>query len=87
MPEVHLSADAEAFLDTIPTEQRQRILTRLQRLLLDPVPSDAKFMGRDLGERVFRYRVGSYRAMYKLKDYGVLIIRIGHRGNVYDRKP
>lgn len=44
-------------------------------------------MGRDLGERVFRYRVGSYRAMYKLKDYGILIIRIGHRGNVYDRKP
>jgi len=38
------------------------------------------FLARDdLGERVFRYRVGGYRARYKLKDSQVLVAKIDKR--------
>ncbi len=64
---------------------RERIEKRLQRLADDPVPSDAKFLGRDKGEKLFRYRIGDYRALYKVKEEShiVLIARIDKRPRVY----
>ncbi len=52
-----------------------------------PIPSDAKFMGRHEGDRVFRYRIGPYHAIYKLKNQEIIISNIGYRKDIYDRKP
>lgn len=53
----------------------------------EPVPADAKFICRDNGEKVFRYRIGDYRALYKVKENEkvVLIAKIDKRPTVYDR--
>ncbi|MBI2507482.1 type II toxin-antitoxin system RelE/ParE family toxin [Candidatus Woesearchaeota archaeon] len=56
-------------------------------LMGEPVPSDAKFIGRDeSGEKIFRYRIGDYRALYKIKDHEkvILITKIDKRPRVYD---
>ncbi len=63
-----------------------RIIDRLENLKENPVPSDAVFIGREGGDKVFRYRIGDYRALYKLKDSEkiVLVTKIDKRPRVYD---
>lgn len=63
-----------------------RIVDRLENLKNNPIPSDAVFIGREHGEKVFRYRIGDYRALYKLKELEkvILITKIDKRSKVYD---
>ena len=52
----------------------------------NPVPSDSKFVGRDDGEMVFRYRIGDYRALYSINEKNkiILVMKIDKRPRVYD---
>ena len=82
--DVELSRQARDFLKKLDASVRERIRKRLRRLEEDPVPSDAKFIGRHQGEKVFRYRIGGYRALYKVKKQTVLVARIEKRPRAYD---
>jgi len=57
----------------------------LKRLKDDPIPSDAKFIGRDNNEKIFRYRIGDYRVLYKVKDAEkiILITKVDKRPRIY----
>jgi len=83
---VELSLKAQEFLDKLNEDIKKRIENRLKRLGENPVPSDSKFIGRDNGEMVFRYRIGKFRALYKVKekDKIVLITKIDKRDKIYD---
>ena len=67
---------------------RERIEERLKRLAENQVPSDAKFIGRIDGDKFFRYRVGDYRALYKVEEKrrSMLITKIDKRPQVYELK-
>lgn len=83
---VTLSVRAHKYVEKLAADTRHRLEERLKRLAQDPVPQDAKFLGRDaLGERVFRYRVGAYRVLYKLKKDEVLVAKIDKRPRIYRR--
>ena len=60
---------------------------RLRKLSNKQIPSDAKFISRDNDDKVFRYRIGDYRALYKVKDKEkiVLIAKIDKRPRIYDK--
>lgn len=52
------------------------------------MPSDSKFITRDENhDKIFRYRVGDYRALYKVKEKEniVLISEIDKRPRIYNR--
>lgn len=61
---------------------RRRIARRIDRLTEDPRGNAVKLRGA--GD-VWRARVGDYRILYQVEDDRllVLVIRIGHRGDVY----
>ena len=80
-----LAPRVKKFLAKLVPHLRTRLEDRLTRLGEDPVPSDAKFVGRDHGERVFRYRIGEYRALDKEPERVVLIVKIDKRSRIYDR--
>ena len=65
---VDLSQRAQKFLDKLDSHIKDRIENTLKRLENNPVPSDAKFIGREEGDKVFRYRVGDYRALYSINE-------------------
>ena len=73
-------------MDKLDKHLSERIEARLKKLSENPVPSDAKFITREDEDKVFRYRIGDYRALYKLKDKEkvVLIAKIDKRQRVYD---
>lgn len=81
-----LSVRAQGFLNKLNKEDKTRIEKRLKNLENNPVPSDSKFIGRDNGEKIFRYRIGDFRALYKVKENQkiVLITKIDKRDKVYD---
>ncbi|MEA3343911.1 MAG: type II toxin-antitoxin system RelE/ParE family toxin [archaeon] len=87
MYSVVLSRRAEKYLEKLDSHISKRIEERLKNLKAVPVPSDAKYIERDKGDKVFRYRIGDYRALYKLKEKEriVLIARIDKRPRIYNR--
>ncbi|HLC58846.1 MAG TPA: type II toxin-antitoxin system RelE/ParE family toxin [Candidatus Nanoarchaeia archaeon] len=68
MYSVYLSQDSQKFLDKLDKSIKERIETKLKSLANNPVPSDSKFINRDENnEKIFRFRICDYRALYKLK--------------------
>ena len=83
---VELSGDAQRFLNKLEDSIKERIENRLRKLGEIAVPSDAKFIGRDeKNDKIFRYRIGDYRALYKVKDSDkiILIAKIDKRPRIY----
>lgn len=62
---------------------RSRIARRIEALADQPRPADVKVLAGGDGD--LRIRVGDYRIVYRVdgKKLIVLIIRIGHRREVY----
>jgi mRNA interferase RelE/StbE len=84
---VELSQRSQKYLDKLDKLVRERIEKRLKNLGSKPVPKDSKYMGRVAGDKVFRYRIGDYRALYKIKeeDRIVLVAKIDKRPRIYKR--
>ena len=86
MYSIELSQRSQKFLEKLDDHIRKRIEDMLINLGETSIPSDAKFICRDMGDKVFRYRIGDYRVLYKVKDREeiILIAKIDKRGRVYD---
>lgn len=69
-------------LETLPKQDRRRLVTRLERLSSNPrPPGSERLSGNDL----HRIRQGNYRVLYSVHDREliVLVIKVGHRRDVY----
>jgi len=67
----------------LPRHDQKRIKQRIDRLAVDPrLPGVKKLKGES---HLFRLRSGNYRIIYSIEDVRliVLVIRIGHRRDVY----
>jgi mRNA interferase RelE/StbE len=70
-------------LKNLPEKTLQRIRVRIDGLISEPRPSDCvKLKG---AENIYRIRTGDYRILYQVKDelLLVLVVKIGHRKEVY----
>jgi len=85
--EVHLSQKADKFLEKLDLHINRRIKERLTNLTRDPIPKDSKFITREGNDKVFRYRIGDFRALYIVqeKEKIVLVTKIDKRPRVYDQ--
>ncbi|OGJ12589.1 hypothetical protein A3K82_00260 [Candidatus Pacearchaeota archaeon RBG_19FT_COMBO_34_9] len=83
---VELSVRAQEFLFKLDKDIRNRIEKRLKNLEDNSVPSDSKFIGKDNKEMIFRYRIGKFRVLYKVKEEQkiILITKIDKREKIYD---
>ena len=86
MYEIQYSTKSKKFLKNLNKNIIKRILNRIERLRENPIPSDSKFIGRENNEKIFRYRIGDYRALYKIKESQkvVLITKIDKRSKIYN---
>ena len=73
---------AKALRKLHPTEQK-RIVRAIEALAMTPRPPGTIQLAGGNGE--LRIRVGDYRVIYDIEDdvLVVLVLRIGHRGDVY----
>ena len=69
-------------LEAVPVRDRRRIARKIQRLASKPRPTGTEKLS---GQEKYRLRQGNYRVLYSVDDAqpAVVIVRIGHRRNVY----
>lgn len=69
-------------LRRLPTDDIQRILERIRALAVEPRPLGCEKLS---GLERYRLRQGSYRIVYEIADTRliVLIVKVGHRREVY----
>lgn len=80
---IEISNTAEKQLRKIPRDDQIRVLRAVKQLAVEPNPSGCrKLSGYD---DIFRIRVGVYRILYSVekKRIVVVILKIGHRKDVY----
>ncbi|HLC60217.1 MAG TPA: type II toxin-antitoxin system RelE/ParE family toxin [Candidatus Nanoarchaeia archaeon] len=85
MYSVELSQKAAKFLDKLDKQTGNRIKDKLKTLANNSVPSDSKFITRESNDKIFRIRIGDFRALYKIKekDKIILVANIDKRPKVY----
>ena len=81
--EIRLAASAATFLRKLPLAIRERIGRAIDGLADNPFPSGMRKLKGE--EHTYRIRVGDYRVIYDVVHEAVvvLILRIGHRKDVY----
>jgi mRNA interferase RelE/StbE len=85
---VVLIAGARRELADAPTPDQRRIGRAIDGLVVEPRPPGARLLETGSDSRIWRIRVGVYRVLYEIRDSEllVLVIRIGHRREVYRRR-
>jgi mRNA interferase RelE/StbE len=79
---VEFKPQAARFLERMPEPDRGRTLQRIESLEQDPRPEGVK---KVKGTDYYRLRSGVYRVVYRIEDDHllVLVVRVGHRKDVY----
>ena len=74
---------AERELAALPQDAQRQIARKLEALRENPRPPGAKLLHAK--ERFYRLRVGDYRVIYVIESRRlmILVIKIGHRKDVY----
>jgi len=87
MYSVQLSTHVKKSLRKFDSFTNSRVLKKLQTLSENPFPKDAKFLGRDDGDKIFRVRIGFFRVLYSVDEDNlrILIFKIDKRSRVYHR--
>ena len=70
-------------LASLPKAETRRILDKIEKELTIRPNRCPPLKGQFAGLR--RLRVGSYRIIFVVQDEEVLVLRIGHRRDVYER--
>jgi mRNA interferase RelE/StbE len=81
---------AQKQIEKLPQNVRSRVINAINKLSADPRPSGytqlEDFELQNLPfEKLFRIRIGDYRAIYAIEDkiVTITVIRIKHRKEVY----
>ncbi len=78
---VEYKASVEKDLRKLSPTAAARLLQKLERALVSEGQTGESLSGEFAG--LYRLRVGDYRVIYVRTDEGYLVLRIGHRREVY----
>lgn len=78
---VEYKASVERDLRRLGRAAAERVLRKVEQALGLEGPQGDALSGEFAG--LLRLRVGDYRVIYARTDQGYLVLRIGHRGDVY----
>ena len=81
---VLITRRAERDVEALDSVVRKRIHGALRRLVMEPLGRAKKLTRPELGQ--YRLRVGDWRIIFDLDGRDVVVLRIGHRREIYRRK-
>ena len=70
-------------LDAIDPATKRRIGKTLQRYEKDPLAHAEQLRDPELGS--YRFRIGDYRVIFDLIGEEIVVLRVGHRREIYRR--
>lgn len=82
--EITFTSGAARQLRKLPRDAQERVVRAIEQLSRDPRPHGVKALQ---GVDALRLGVGTYRVLYRVEDEAlvVLVLRLGHRRDVYER--
>jgi len=83
--EINIRQSAKKSLAKVPHKYQENIINTIRSLASNPrLEGCKKLSGRD----AWRIRVGTYRVLYEIHDNElvIMVIKIGHRKEVYKQK-
>ncbi|MFT4304990.1 MAG: type II toxin-antitoxin system RelE family toxin [Candidatus Woesearchaeota archaeon] len=82
MYEINYSKSAVKFLKKLSKDQQERIISVIERSRIRP----EKHFERLVGKKIYKLRAGDYRILGDIyhNKLIILIIKIGHRKNIYE---
>jgi len=82
MYSIQIEKNAEDFLKKLQKKDAELILNKLYSIRDNPF----RFVKRLQGEKLWRLRIADYRAIMDIliSMNKIIVVRIGHRKNVYD---
>ncbi len=82
MFQIELTETAKDFLKKLQKKDAEVVLNKIYSIRENPY----RFLKRLQGEKLWRLRIGDYRAVVDVvvSMNKIIVIRIGHRKNVYD---
>ena len=82
MYEIVLTRRALKDLKALDASLKKRIGKQLQKAAADPLALSRKLTNPQIG--TYRLRVGDYRVIFDLQDHQMVILRVGHRREIYN---
>jgi len=70
-------------LDVLDVTVKQRIGKALQRYERNPLVHAEPLKQSELGS--YRFRIGDYRVVFDLEGPEIIVLRVGHRREIYKR--
>ena len=79
---IQIEKNAEEFLKKLNKKDAELILRKIYSIRENPF----RFLKRLQGDKLWRLRIGDYRAIVDIiiSANKIIVLRIGHRKNVYD---
>lgn len=68
-------------LDNLDSNTKIRIVAKLKEYSVDPFANCSKFSDSKIG--TYRFRIGDYRVIFDIDDVNIVVLRIGHRREIY----
>jgi len=62
---------------------QSRLKKALEKFVLDPLGCSTKLIDSKLGE--YRFRIGNLRVIFDLDKKEIVILRVGHRREIYQK--
>ena len=81
MVRIVFTDDAKRDLLKLDKKIRVRIASKLKFFAAAPLKFSRKLSHPSIGS--FRFRIGEYRVIFDLKDDAIVILKVGHRRDIY----
>ncbi|MDO9513456.1 MAG: type II toxin-antitoxin system RelE/ParE family toxin [Elusimicrobiota bacterium] len=75
------TARAVRDIETLDTLVKKRIAEKIIQLKKSPLKKAKKLIHSKIGS--YRYRIGDYRIVFDLDGKDIVILRVGHRREIY----
>lgn len=82
---IEFSPSSSKYLKKLNKVTQNLLIKKIENLQDNPLPNGAKKLSASVG--IYRIRVLDYRIIYSINNFKleVLVIKIGHRSDVYKR--
>lgn len=68
-------------IEKLDTVVKKRIKIALENLTRDPVTVSKRLVNSKIGN--YRFRVGDWRIVFDLEGNNIIVLRVGHRREIY----
>jgi mRNA interferase RelE/StbE len=68
-------------IDKLTQDVKKRIASKLREFSSNPLDYSRKLTDPKIG--TYRFRIGDYRVIYDIEDENIIVLRIGHRKDIY----